>query len=188
MSGLAAIRRSAACWRTSAQLRPDFGVGSARFASPAGAAPTGAGAGAAAGGGEARRASPASPGPRSACRVQATTPSTSAATAASAATRLARRASPGSVQGTIDLLGELVRNALDRRQVLDAGAADAPRAAEALQQARPLLRPDARDVLERAGAGADLGAARPHSRDREAVRLVADLRDQHQRRRLAPER
>src|SRR6187402_3334547 len=125
MSGLAATRRSAACWRTSAQLRPDFGAGSARFASTGGATPTTGGAGAAAGGGEGRRESPPSPGPRSAGRVQATTLSASATTAAAPmTTRLARRSSSRSVQGTIDLLGELVRDAFDRRQVLDARAAD----------------------------------------------------------------
>src|SRR6476620_3424103 len=188
MSGLAATRRSAACCRTSVQLCPAFGFGSARLVLPAGGAGTTTGAGAGAGGGAARRASPPSPGPRSACPVQATMPSASAAAAAQpATTRFTRGAGSCSVQGTVDRLGELMRDAFNRRQVLDAGAADAPGAAEALQQARPLLRPDARDVLERAGAGADLGATRPHARDREAVRLVADLGDQHQRRRLAPE-
>ena len=53
---------------------------------------------------------------------------------------------------------------------------------------RALLRPDAGDVLEPAGAGAHAGAARAHAGDREAVRLVADLRHQHQRRRVAAER
>src|SRR5512144_736674 len=154
MSGLAATRRSAACCRTSVQLRPAFGVGSARFASPAGATATTTGAGAVAGGGAARRASPPSPGPRSACPVQAATPSARAAAAAHMATTRAGGLFPfDSVQGTIDLLGKLVRDALDRRQVLDAGTADAARAAEALQQPGTLLRSDARDVLERAGTG-----------------------------------
>src|SRR6185312_946005 len=44
------------------------------------------------------------------------------------------------------------------------------------------------DLLERAGAGANARAARSHAGDREAVRLVADLRDEHQRRGLAAER
>ena len=63
----------------------------------------------------------------------------------------------------------------------------AAHAAEALQQARALLRADAGDVLEPAAAGAHAGAARAHAGDREAVRLVADLRHQHQRRRVAAE-
>src|SRR5450432_224255 len=92
------------------------------------------------------------------------------------------------MQGTIDFLGELARNAVHREQVLDAGPADAPCAAEALQQFGAFLRPDAGNLLERARSGANTGTARPHAGDREAVRLVADLRHEHERRRLAAER
>src|SRR5450755_3765359 len=92
------------------------------------------------------------------------------------------------MQGTIDFLRKLARDAVDAQQVFDAGLADAARAAEALQQFRALLRADTGNLLERAGAGAHTGTARAHSGDREAVRLVADLRHQHQRRRFAPER
>ena len=73
-------------------------------------------------------------------------------------------------------------------QVLDAGVADAAHAAEALQQPRALLRADAGDVLEPAAAGAHAGAPGAHAGDGEAVRLVADLRHQHQRRRVGAER
>src|SRR5205814_245853 len=79
-----------------------------------------------------------------------------------------------SVQCTIDILRELARDAVDRLQVLDARRADAARAAESLQQPGALLRADAGNLLERAGAGANARAARAHAGDREAVRLVAD--------------
>src|SRR6185295_10532228 len=179
MSGFAATRRSAACWRTSAQLRTVRGAGSAwRAPSTPGAAAATVGAG----------APPlASPGPRS-CFGVAHATSTKAVKAAAAA--LPPRITPRfrSMQRTVDLLGKLARDAIDRLQVLDARRADAARAAEALQQSRPLLRADAGNLLERAGAGANAGASRPHPGDREAVRLVADLGDEHQRRRVAAER
>ena len=73
-------------------------------------------------------------------------------------------------------------------QVGDAGVADAAHAAETLQQLRAFLRADAGDVLEAAAAGAHAGAAGPHAGDREAVRLVADLGDEHQRCRIAAQR
>ena len=72
------------------------------------------------------------------------------------------------MQGTVDLLREVARNAVDAQQVLDAGAADAARAAEALQQLGALLRADAGNLLERAGtdrtlAGDELRySAAPH--------------------------
>ena len=66
-------------------------------------------------------------------------------------------------------------------------AVDAAHAAEALQQSRALLRADAGDVFEPAAAGAHPGTARAHAGDREAVRLVADLRHQHQRGRVVAE-
>src|SRR5262245_43953317 len=92
-----------------------------------------------------------------------------------------------SVQGAVDLLGQLARDPFDAGEVVDAGAGDAAQAAEALQQPCARARADAGDVLEPAAAGADAGAARAHAGDREAVRLVADLRHQHQRRRVVAE-
>src|SRR5436190_7695828 len=91
---------------------------------------------------------------------------------------------PHSMQCTIDLLRQVFRNAVDAHQVRDARIADAAHAAEALQQPRPLLRADAGDVLEAARAGPHARAACPHAGDREAVRLVTDLRNEHQRRRI----
>src|ERR1019366_3073728 len=65
--------------------------------------------------------------------------------------------------------------------------AHAPGAAEALQQFGALSGPDAGNPLEPARSGANTGTACPHSGDREAVRLVADLRDEHEGRGLAAE-
>src|ERR1019366_6740711 len=65
--------------------------------------------------------------------------------------------------------------------------ADAPRTAEALQQFGAFSRADTGNLLEPARSGANTGTARPHSGDRKAMRLVADLRDEHERRRLAAE-
>src|SRR5450432_856710 len=90
-----------------------------------------------------------------------------------------------SVKGTIDLLGEFLRYAFDGGKVLDAGVAHAARPAEALQEFGPFLRPDAVDLFEPARPGANTGTTRPHSGDGETMRLVADLRHQHQRSRLA---
>ena len=64
------------------------------------------------------------------------------------------------MQRAVDLLGELGRDALHRRDVLHAGRRHAAHAAEALQQAGPLLRPHARDLLELAAAHAHAGPAR----------------------------
>src|SRR6478736_4995773 len=140
MSGFAATSRSAACWRTSVQLRPGRGAARACRAWPpaAGAAATTVGAGA---GAAARRESPPSPGPRSgAGPEQAATPIASHVPAPRARLRFGRSSSIESMEGTIDLLGEFVRDAFDCRQVLDARAGDPARTAEALQQPRPLLR------------------------------------------------
>src|SRR5664280_1111159 len=65
--------------------------------------------------------------------------------------------------------------------------ADAPRTAEALQQFGAFSRADTGNLLEPARSGANTGTARPHSGDRKAMRFVADLRDEHERRRLAAE-
>src|SRR5215472_3638307 len=179
MSGLAATMRSAACWRSSAQLRTVRGAGSAPCAPP------GAGAAAATVGEDGARVD--SPGPRSCFYVEQATSAIAEQTAA-APTPCRVAARSDSMQRTVDLLCELARNSIDRLQVLDARRADAARTAEALQQPRPLLRSDAGDLLERAGAGAHARAARAHTGDREPVRLVANLRDEHQRRRVAAER
>src|SRR6516225_4788737 len=180
MSGLAATMRSAACWRSSAQLRTVRGAGSAPPR-----APPAEGAATATVGEDGARVD--SPGPRSGFDVeQATSANAEKTTAAPTLCRVAARSD--SMQRTVDLLGELARNTIDRLQVLDTCRPDAARATEALQQPCPLLRADARNLLERAGAGTHARAARAHAGDREPVRLVADLRDEHQRRRVATER
>src|SRR5580765_4517616 len=186
MSGLAATRRSAAWRRTSSQLRMARGGGSlAPSLATSGDGLTvssGAGLGAAVGG----TGLVTSPGPRSDEPVQ---PATASSTARpGVASRPRRRLQAESMKGTIDFLGEFSRNAFDGGEVFDAGMAHAARAAEALQEFRPLLRADPVNFLQPAGAGAHAGTAGAHSGDREAVRLVADLRHQHQRRRLAAER
>src|SRR3954462_8249199 len=65
--------------------------------------------------------------------------------------------------------------------------ADATHASESLQQFRALLGSDTRNVLELARAGAHARTTRAHAGDREPVRFVTYLCDQHQRRRIASE-
>ena len=69
------------------------------------------------------------------------------------------------MQCAIDLLGQLARDALHAGEIVDAGIDDAAHAAEALQQAGALARPDARDLLEPARLALLLaaGSSRPLS-------------------------
>jgi hypothetical protein len=91
------------------------------------------------------------------------------------------------VQGTIDLLGQFPRDAVDAGQVVHARRAHAADAAEALQQPGSLLRAHARDLFQFAAAGAHARAPGSHAGDRKAVGLVADLGHEHQRGRIMPE-
>src|SRR5439155_14523259 len=92
-----------------------------------------------------------------------------------------------SMQSTIDLLGQIVRDAVDAGQIVDARCAHATHATEALQQLGALLRADARNVFELAPAGAHTGTPRAHAGDGKAVRFVTDLGHQHQRCRVVAE-
>ncbi len=92
-----------------------------------------------------------------------------------------------SAQRAVNLLRQLVRNPIYRGQVLDTGRCHAAHPAEALQQAGAALRTNARDLFELTTAGAHLGAARAHAGNRESVRFVTNLRNQHQRGRVPAE-
>src|SRR5438105_3465541 len=92
-----------------------------------------------------------------------------------------------SMQRTVDLLGQIMRHPFDSREVFDARTRHAAHAAETLQQLGAFLGTDPGDVFEPAPARAHTRAARAHAGDREAVRLVANLRHEHQRRRIATE-
>src|SRR5450755_622410 len=178
--------RWAAWRRNSAQVRTGPGAGRDRLAeADPGEAGMVSSGGAAAGETRAGAAPRDSPGaaprsPAQPARIE------QAATVAPRARRPAAMASR-SVQGTIDFLGEFMGDAFDGREILDACVADAARPAEALQEFRAFLGSDAGDLLEPARAGADAGPTRPHSGDREAVRFVANLCDEHERRRVAAE-
>src|SRR5690554_6150323 len=87
----------------------------------------------------------------------------------------------------IDRLGQLARDALDLDEILDAGPRDGLEAPELPQQVAAALRAESPDLLERRRRLAPL-PPRPMTRDREAVRLVAHLLDQMQRRRRRRQR
>ena len=99
-----------------------------------------------------------------------------------------RVAGCGSVQRPVDLFGQLARDAVDRWRCPRRSPPPTPRTPPKRCSSRArFFGADAGDVLELAAADAHLRAPRAHAGDREAVRLVADLRDQHQRRRIAAE-
>src|SRR5471032_172247 len=83
----------------------------------------------------------------------------------------------------VDFFRQGAGDAFDLLQVLDAGVDHAAQAAKARQQALAALGAYAFDLLQARGL-ARLGALGAHAGDGEAVRLVADLRHQHQRRRF----
>src|SRR5690349_15228791 len=85
------------------------------------------------------------------------------------------------MQLLIDALGELAADALDARQILDARSKHPLKSTEMFQQPLAAAWPDGGYLLQARG-GARLAAARAMSRDREAVRLVAHLLDEMQRR------
>src|SRR5471030_784627 len=181
MSGFAATIRSAACCRTSAQERTARGTGNGdlpwTIAGEGATVSSGGGLGAVRTGGTRSRSSPG------AWSDELEQPTMARAARQTAASTLRRTME--SVKGTIYLLGEFLRYAFDGGKVLDAGVAHAARPAEALHEFGPFLRPDAVDLFEPARPGANTGTTRPHSGDGETMRLVADLRHQHQRSRLA---
>src|ERR1700687_4718064 len=86
----------------------------------------------------------------------------------------------------VDLFGKRARNAFDARQIVDARRNHAAQAAEARKQPLTALCADPFELLEPRRLPR-LGALRAHPGDREAVRLVADLRNEHQRRALLAE-
>src|SRR6202521_1359482 len=85
------------------------------------------------------------------------------------------------VQLLVDALGELAADALDASQILDTRSQHALKSPEVLQQSLAPARPHGGNLLQARG-GALLAASRAMPGDREAMRLVADLLDQVQRR------
>src|SRR4051812_37630127 len=81
----------------------------------------------------------------------------------------------------VDALREFTADALDAGEVVDARGDHALQAAEMLEQLAPARRPHRGDFLQPRGR-AGLAALGPVARDREAVRLVAHLLDEVQRR------
>ena len=86
----------------------------------------------------------------------------------------------GLTQRRVNGLRQLRRNAFHSAQVLHTGIGHATHTAKALQKFGPLFRTHAWNLFQAAGARAHLGAFGPHPRDGKAVRLVTDLRHQHQ--------
>src|SRR5262245_36094365 len=77
----------------------------------------------------------------------------------------------------VDFLGELAADALDLGQIFHARSQHAPQSSEPRQKLFTALRAHSCNAFE-ARRGAPLGTPRPVSRDREAVRFVADPLDQ----------
>src|SRR5471032_381909 len=81
----------------------------------------------------------------------------------------------------VNAFGELAADAFHPRQILDTRSQHALKSTEVLQEPLAAPRPHGGNLLE-ARRRARLAAARAVARDREAVRLVADLLDEMQRR------
>ena len=80
-----------------------------------------------------------------------------------------------------------MRDAFNRHQILHARILHPFHTAKALQQPRPPTRTYPRNVFQPAAPGAHTRTRCPHAGDGKAVRLVANLRHQHQRRRVVPQ-
>src|SRR5450432_1641254 len=85
------------------------------------------------------------------------------------------------VELLVDAFGERAADAFHARQILDTRSQHALKSTEVLEEPLAAPRTHRGNLLE-ARRGARLAAARAMPRDREAVRLVADLLDQVQRR------
>src|SRR5512134_2135470 len=84
------------------------------------------------------------------------------------------------MQLRVDPLRQLTRNPFDGCYVVDRCSGQAAHAAEAGEQLLASFGSDAFHAFQ-LRCVARSGPSRPHSRDREAMRFVTDLRDQHQR-------
>src|SRR5476649_2804556 len=90
------------------------------------------------------------------------------------------------VELLVDAFGERAADAFHASQILDTRSQHALKSTEVLEEPLAAPRPHRGNLLE-AGRRARLAAARAVARDREAVRLVADLLDEMQRRMIGRE-